>query len=45
MVAVARKKSFDEVLVTTASDEEAVRLPPFELDIDVRRLWTSSKPE
>jgi Uma2 family endonuclease len=33
------------VLVTSASDEEAVRLPPFDLDIDVRRLWTSPKPE
>ena len=32
------------VLVTTASDEEAARLPPFDLEIDVRRLWTSATP-
>jgi len=32
------------VLVTTASDEQGVRLPPFDLEIDVRRLWTSPKP-
>jgi Uma2 family endonuclease len=32
------------VLVTTASDEEAARLPPFDLPIDVRRLWTSPEP-
>ncbi len=32
------------VLVTTASDEEAARLPPFDLEIDVRRLWTSPEP-
>jgi Uma2 family endonuclease len=27
------------VLLTTASDEAAARLPPFDLAIDVRRLW------
>jgi Uma2 family endonuclease len=32
------------VLITTASDEEAARLPPFDLEIDVRRLWTSATP-
>jgi hypothetical protein len=32
-------------LVATASDEASVRLPPFDLDLDVRRLWTSEKPE
>jgi Uma2 family endonuclease len=32
-------------LVATASDEAAARLPPFDLDIDVRRLWTSSEPD
>ena len=29
------------VLLTTASDEEASRLPPFDLELDVRRLWVS----
>jgi Uma2 family endonuclease len=29
------------VLVTTVSDEAAARLAPFDLEIDVRRLWTS----
>jgi Uma2 family endonuclease len=33
------------VLITTASDEERGRLDPFDLEIDVRRLWTSPKPE
>jgi hypothetical protein len=32
------------VLVTTASDEESARLPPFDVPIDVRRLWTSPTP-
>jgi Uma2 family endonuclease len=31
------------VLVATASDEEGARLAPFDLEIDVRRLWTSGK--
>lgn len=30
------------VLLTAASDEEAARLPPFDLEIDVRRLWVSA---
>jgi Uma2 family endonuclease len=32
------------VLLTTVSDEAAASLPPFDLAIDVRRLWTSAKP-
>jgi Uma2 family endonuclease len=31
-------------LVTTASDEGNARLPPFDLEIDVRRLWTAIAP-
>lgn len=27
------------VLVVTASDEETTRLPPFDLDLDPRKLW------
>jgi hypothetical protein len=30
------------VQVATASTEATARLPPFDLDIDVRRLWTSA---
>jgi Uma2 family endonuclease len=33
------------MLVTAASDEEHARPSPFDLDIDVRRLWTTEKPE
>jgi len=33
------------VLVITVSDEESARLPPFDLELDVRRLWTSPKPQ
>jgi len=32
------------VLVATASDEEGALIAPFDLAIDVRRLWTSEKP-
>lgn len=32
-------------LVAAASDEESTRLPPFELDLDPRRLWVSPTPE
>jgi Uma2 family endonuclease len=32
------------VLVKTASDEGNARLPPFDLEIDVRRLWTAATP-
>jgi Uma2 family endonuclease len=32
------------VLLTTASDEEAARLPPFDLELDVRRLWVTPEP-
>jgi Uma2 family endonuclease len=32
-------------LVATASDEESVALPPFELPFDPRRLWISPKSE
>ena len=28
-------------LIATASDEETVRLPPFDLDLDPRRPWVS----
>ena len=31
------------VLVTTASDEANARLPPFDLEVDVRTLWTPEK--
>jgi len=33
------------VLAATASHDEAARLPPFDLDIDARKLWTSAMPE
>jgi hypothetical protein len=39
------RREGDPVLVATASDEEGARLPPFDLEIDVRRLWTSAKAE
>ena len=32
------------VLLLTASDEERIQLPPFDIDLDVRRLWLSAKP-
>jgi Uma2 family endonuclease len=32
------------LLLLTVSDEEATVLPPFDLPIDVRRLWTSPDP-
>jgi Uma2 family endonuclease len=32
------------VLLVTASDEANASLPPFDLEIDVRRLWTSPVP-
>ncbi len=32
-------------LIATASDEASVRLPPFELDLDPRRLWVSPPSE
>lgn len=35
----------EPVLLTTASDEPGAILPPFELELDVRRLWTSPKAE
>jgi hypothetical protein len=31
-------------LLLTASDEERIQLPPFDIDLDVRRLWLSAKP-
>jgi Uma2 family endonuclease len=31
-------------VLVTASDEEAVTLPPFDLAFDVRRLWADPKP-
>lgn len=45
LVQVFEAKDGKPVLLITASDEERVRLPPFDLDIDVRQLWTSPKPE
>lgn len=31
-------------LVAAVSDEESVRLPPFDLDLDPRRLWVTASP-
>jgi Uma2 family endonuclease len=31
-------------LVATASDQPAARLPPFDLEMDIRRMWTSPNP-
>jgi len=45
LVQVFSQQNGNAVLVTTASDECAVRLPPFDLEMDVRRLWISAKPE
>jgi hypothetical protein len=45
LVQVYAARDGKPLLLTTASDEEAARLPPFDVDIDVRRLWTSPKPE
>lgn len=44
LVQVFAPQSGKPALVATASDEERARLPPFDLDIDVRRMWTSAKP-
>jgi Uma2 family endonuclease len=45
LVQVFAAQNGKPVLVTTASDEPAARMPPFDLEIDVRRLWTSPTPE
>jgi Uma2 family endonuclease len=45
LVQVFGRQEGDPVLVATASDEEGARLPPFDLEVDVRRLWTSAKAE
>ena len=45
LVQVFSLQNGNAVLVTTASDECAVRLPPFDLGIDVRRLWISARTE
>jgi Uma2 family endonuclease len=45
MVQVFGAQGGKPVLLTTASHEERVCLPPFDLELDVRRLWTSPTPE
>lgn len=45
LIQVFAAKDARPVLVATGSAEEAIRLPPFDLDLDVRQLWIGPPPD
>jgi Uma2 family endonuclease len=45
LVQVYVRENGKPALAATASHERAAELPPFDLDLDLTRLWVSAKPE